>query len=81
MLLKEKRYNQKRACALAGIDPRVYRRTSAKNFTSWLCLVFSYAAVIKSRRSPSTIGMSPIGRSDTAPRRILSPVGCTRGQG
>lgn len=26
--MKEKRYNQKRACALAGIDPRVYRRVS-----------------------------------------------------
>lgn len=26
----EKRYNQKRACALAGIDPRVYRRTSKR---------------------------------------------------
>lgn len=28
--MKEKRYNQKRACALAGIDPRVYRRTSKR---------------------------------------------------
>ncbi|GIT89285.1 transposase [Roseobacter sp. OBYS 0001] len=28
--MKEKRYNQKRACALAGIDPRVYRRTSQR---------------------------------------------------
>jgi putative transposase len=26
--MKEKRYDQKRACALAGIDPRVYRRAS-----------------------------------------------------
>lgn len=26
--MTEKRYNQKRACALAGIDPRVYRRVS-----------------------------------------------------
>lgn len=26
----EKRYNQKRACALAGIDPRVYRRVSKR---------------------------------------------------
>lgn len=25
--MKTKGYNQKRACALAGIDPRVYRRT------------------------------------------------------
>ncbi len=24
--MKEKRYSQRRACALAGIDPRVYRR-------------------------------------------------------
>lgn len=24
--MNEKRYSQKRACALAGIDPRVYRR-------------------------------------------------------
>lgn len=28
--MKEKRYNQKRACALAGIDPRVYRRVSKR---------------------------------------------------
>lgn len=28
--MTEKRYNQKRACALAGIDPRVYRRTSKR---------------------------------------------------
>ena len=28
--MKEKRYSQKRACALAGIDPRVYRRTSKR---------------------------------------------------
>ncbi len=28
--MKEKRYNQKRACELAGIDPRVYRRTSKR---------------------------------------------------
>tara|TARA_Y100001956_G_scaffold78381_1_gene90021 strand:- start:62 stop:436 length:375 start_codon:yes stop_codon:yes gene_type:complete len=27
---KEKRYNQKRACALAGIDPRVYRWISKR---------------------------------------------------
>ena len=24
--MKEKHYSQRRACALAGIDPRVYRR-------------------------------------------------------
>ena len=29
--MKEKRYNQKRACALAGIDPRVYRRVSKRS--------------------------------------------------
>jgi len=29
-VMTEKRYNQKRACALAGIDPRVYRRTSKR---------------------------------------------------
>ena len=28
--MKEKRYKQRRACALAGIDPRVYRRTSKR---------------------------------------------------
>ncbi len=28
--MKEKRYNQKPACALAGIDPRVYRRASKR---------------------------------------------------
>ena len=28
--MTEKRYNQKRACALAGIDPRVYRRRSQR---------------------------------------------------
>ena len=28
--MSEKRYNQKRACALAGIDPRVYRRVSKR---------------------------------------------------
>lgn len=28
--MREKRYNQKRACALAGTDPRVYRRTSKR---------------------------------------------------
>ena len=28
--MTEKRYNQKRACALAGIDPRVYRRVSKR---------------------------------------------------
>ena len=28
--MKEKRYNQKRACALAGIDPRVFRRVSQR---------------------------------------------------
>jgi len=28
--VKEKRYTQKRASALAGIDPRVYRRTSKR---------------------------------------------------
>lgn len=28
--MTEKRYNQKRACALAGIDPRVYRRASKR---------------------------------------------------
>jgi len=29
--MKEKRYTQKRACALAGIDPRVYRRVSKRS--------------------------------------------------
>ena len=28
--MTEKRYNQKRACALAGIDPRVFRRASKR---------------------------------------------------
>ncbi|WP_353471547.1 IS3 family transposase [Salipiger sp. H15] len=28
--MKEKNYNQRRACALAGIDPRVYRRGSTR---------------------------------------------------
>ena len=28
--MKEKSYSQRRACALAGIDPRVYRRTSKR---------------------------------------------------
>jgi putative transposase len=28
--MKEKSYNQRRACALAGIDPRVYRRGSTR---------------------------------------------------
>lgn len=28
--MNEKQYNQKRACALAGIDPGVYRRTSKR---------------------------------------------------
>jgi putative transposase len=28
--MKEKSYSQRRACALAGIDPRVYRRRSAR---------------------------------------------------
>ena len=28
--MKTKGYNQRRACALAGIDPRVYRRTSKR---------------------------------------------------
>ena len=28
--MKTKVYNQRRACALAGIDPRVYRRTSKR---------------------------------------------------
>ncbi|GFE51190.1 hypothetical protein So717_29430 [Roseobacter cerasinus] len=28
--IKIKGYNQRRACALAGIDPRVYRRTSKR---------------------------------------------------
>lgn len=28
--MNEKQYNQKRACALAGIDPRVYRRISKR---------------------------------------------------
>lgn len=28
--MKEKRYNQKWACVLAGIDPRVYRRVSKR---------------------------------------------------
>ena len=28
--MKEKRYTQKRACALAGIDRRVYRRVSKR---------------------------------------------------
>jgi putative transposase len=28
--MTEKRYSQKRACALAGIDPRVYRRVSKR---------------------------------------------------
>ncbi len=28
--MTEKRYNQKRACALAGIDPRVFRRASQR---------------------------------------------------
>jgi len=28
--MKEKRYNQKRACALAGIDPRIYRCVSKR---------------------------------------------------
>lgn len=28
--MKEKSYSQPRACALAGIDPRVYRRTSKR---------------------------------------------------
>ena len=28
--MKTKGYNQKRACALAGIDPRVYRRKSKR---------------------------------------------------
>jgi len=27
---KDKSYSQRRACALAGIDPRVYRRTSKR---------------------------------------------------
>ena len=30
LAMKERRYNQKRACALAGIDPRVYRRVSKR---------------------------------------------------
>ena len=29
--MTEKRYNQKRACALAGIDPRVFRRASQRS--------------------------------------------------
>ena len=28
--MKEKSYSQRRACALAGIDPRVYRRRSTR---------------------------------------------------
>ena len=28
--MKEKNYTQRRACALAGIDPRVYRRRSKR---------------------------------------------------
>ena len=28
--MKEKSYSQRRACALAGIDPRVYRRQPGK---------------------------------------------------
>lgn len=28
--MTEKNYNQRRACALAGIDPRVYRRGSTR---------------------------------------------------
>ena len=28
--MKTKGYNQRRACALAGVDPRVYRRTSKR---------------------------------------------------
>ncbi len=28
--MKTKGYNQKRACSLAGIDPRVYRRRSKR---------------------------------------------------
>ena len=28
--MKEKSYSQRRACALAGIDPRVYRRRSKR---------------------------------------------------
>ena len=28
--MKEKSCSQRRACALAGIDPRVYRRTSKR---------------------------------------------------
>jgi len=28
--MAEKNYNQRRACALAGIDPRVYRRGSTR---------------------------------------------------
>ena len=28
--MKERNYTQRRACALAGIDPRVYRRTSKR---------------------------------------------------
>ena len=28
--MKEKHYNQKRACALAGINPGVYRRVSQR---------------------------------------------------
>ena len=29
--MKTKGYNQRRACALAGIDPRVYRRPSKRS--------------------------------------------------
>jgi len=29
--MTEKQYNQKRACALAGINPRVYRRVSKRS--------------------------------------------------
>ena len=29
--MKEKQYSQRRACALAGIDPRVYRRSSTRS--------------------------------------------------
>ena len=28
--MKERSYSQRRACALAGIDPRVYRRKSKR---------------------------------------------------